>query len=151
MGRGTMRQGYTDHPPPRPYPLPFVGARVRRSIADCLDVLDLLKIMLLLWSGGFDCGCVLRGADGKDSELGRVLRVLQEVGIDRHRLVVTEMRMKKALAGGLLDLVKLCRAQGCPWDKDTCSAAARGGHLNVLRLITEQGLHWVVSTGMDEE
>ena len=31
---------------------------------------------------------------------------------------------------------------GCPWDTDTCSAAAAAGHLAVLQWAVQQGAPW---------
>eukprot|EP00873_Tetraselmis_striata_P009726 jgi/Tetstr1/429990/TSEL_019851.t1 len=34
------------------------------------------------------------------------------------------------------------RGHGCPWDEGTCSAAAEGGHLELLQWAREQGCPW---------
>tara|TARA_B110000046_G_scaffold93492_1_gene101435 strand:- start:44 stop:256 length:213 start_codon:yes stop_codon:yes gene_type:complete len=41
--------------------------------------------------------------------------------------------------GGHLEVLKWARANGCPWDEDTCEAAAEGGQLEVLE--------WAVANG----
>jgi len=30
-------------------------------------------------------------------------------------------------------VLQWARANGCPWDEDTCTSAAQGGHLEVLQ------------------
>ena len=34
------------------------------------------------------------------------------------------------------------RANGCPWDAETCKYAAFGGHLATLRWARENGCNW---------
>jgi hypothetical protein len=34
------------------------------------------------------------------------------------------------------------RAEQCPWDAAACESAARGGHLDLLRWLHEQGCPW---------
>jgi hypothetical protein len=34
------------------------------------------------------------------------------------------------------------RGQGCPWEKEVCVYAAKGGHLEVLQWAREQGCPW---------
>ena len=36
----------------------------------------------------------------------------------------------------------MLRADGCPWDWSTCSAAAKGGHLEVLQWARANGCPW---------
>jgi hypothetical protein len=38
-----------------------------------------------------------------------------------------------------LDVLQWARGNGCPWDKETCSKAARGGHFELLQWAWEQG------------
>jgi hypothetical protein len=38
------------------------------------------------------------------------------------------------------------RANGCPWDELTCSCAAAGGHLEVLKWAHENGGPWSAGT-----
>ena len=47
-----------------------------------------------------------------------------------------------AARGGHLDCLRYLHEQGCPWDKYTCSEAARGGHLDCLKYAHEQGCPW---------
>jgi hypothetical protein len=44
--------------------------------------------------------------------------------------------------GGHLEMLKYARSNGCPWDEGTCAAAARGGHLDVLRWARANGCPW---------
>jgi len=39
-------------------------------------------------------------------------------------------------------VLQWARANGCPWDVDTCSSAARGGHLHVLQWARAAGCPW---------
>ena len=40
----------------------------------------------------------------------------------------------------------MLRADGWPWDRDTCSAAALGGHLEVLQWACANGCPWDIRT-----
>ena len=53
-----------------------------------------------------------------------------------------------AARGGHLGLLRLLRERGCAWDERTCAAAARGGHLDCLRYAHEQGCPWDRRTPM---
>ena len=50
-----------------------------------------------------------------------------------------------ASVGNLAELQKL-RAEGYPWDPDTCARAAGGGHLEVLKWARENGCPWNIVT-----
>jgi hypothetical protein len=41
-----------------------------------------------------------------------------------------------------LSVLQWARENGCPWDEDICSAAAKGGHLSVLQWARENGCKW---------
>jgi hypothetical protein len=59
-----------------------------------------------------------------------------------------------AARGGHLEMLKYARANGCPWDEGTCAAAARGGHLEVLQWARANGCPWdyrVVMIQADDE
>lgn len=43
---------------------------------------------------------------------------------------------------GHLDTLKWARLKGCPWDQDTCSGAACGGHLHILKWARNLGCPW---------
>jgi hypothetical protein len=49
------------------------------------------------------------------------------------RLSRREYLRQATARSGQLEELKVLRADGWPWDRDTCSAAARGGHLEVLQ------------------
>ena len=39
-------------------------------------------------------------------------------------------------------MLQWARANGCPWNEWTCTAAAKGGHLEVLQWARENGCPW---------
>ena len=43
---------------------------------------------------------------------------------------------------GKIESLTCVRANGCPWDKWTCAAAALGGHLDVLQWARQNGCPW---------
>ena len=47
-----------------------------------------------------------------------------------------------------MDVLKWLREEGCPWEEETCSEAAKGGHLNVLKYAHENGCPWNEETCM---
>ena len=47
-----------------------------------------------------------------------------------------------AAMGGHLDVLKWLREGGCPWDESTTYAASEGGHLGVLKYAHESGCPW---------
>ena len=141
-------------PPPheqRRYPLPFVGAKVRRFIGGFMPLLQRLLCQLLLGAGGFDLGTVqaLREDHPTDPD-ARALRILQGKAEPLpwwfRVLAGRETWMVQAARDGVLELVKGLRAEGCPWDEWTCSAAAGGGHLEVLQWARAEGCPWNAET-----
>jgi len=44
--------------------------------------------------------------------------------------------------GGGLEVLKHVRDQGCEWSEETCSAAAQGGHLEILKWARANGCDW---------
>lgn len=49
---------------------------------------------------------------------------------------------------GRLDLLKICRSNGCPWNKQVFSDAARSGNLEIIKYLKENGCpcdEWVCS------
>jgi hypothetical protein len=79
-------------------------------------------------------------------ELGclSALRRLQRRG----RLSTEERKYfcEAAARGGHLEELKVLRANGCPWDEQTCSHAAAGGNLEVLQWARANGCPWSVWT-----
>ena len=75
-------------------------------------------------------------------ELGclSALRRLQRRG----RLSTEERKYfcEAAARGGHLEELKVLRANGCPWDEQTCSHAAAGGNLEVLQWAHANGCPW---------
>ena len=39
----------------------------------------------------------------------------------------------RAAENGHLEVLKWARANGCPWNEETCRAAASSGHLEMLK------------------
>ena len=52
-----------------------------------------------------------------------------------------EETCEAAAKGGHLEVLQWARQNGCPWNELTCSAAA-GGHLDVLQWAHENGCPW---------
>ena len=53
-----------------------------------------------------------------------------------------ENMMMEAAASGNLELVRWLRAEGCPWNRWTCSYAVERGRVKVLRWVRENGALW---------
>lgn len=51
-----------------------------------------------------------------------------------------------AASGGHLEVLQWARSQGCPWDSDTCSAAALNGHLALLQWARSEDCPWNCGT-----
>ena len=47
-----------------------------------------------------------------------------------------------AVGRGKIESLKCLRANGCPWNEDTCAFAAYGGHLEVLQWAHQHGCEW---------
>ena len=47
-----------------------------------------------------------------------------------------------AAYGGNLEVLQWARANGCPWDEETCTCAASGGHLEVQQWARANGCPW---------
>jgi hypothetical protein len=47
-----------------------------------------------------------------------------------------------AADGGHLEVLRYAHEHGCPWTSYTCDRAAEGGHLEVLRYAHEHGCEW---------
>ena len=60
----------------------------------------------------------------------------------RGRLSRKKDLCEDAARGGHLEVLKLARENGCPWDEETCADAAEGGHLEVLQWARENGCPW---------
>ena len=58
------------------------------------------------------------------------------------RLSRQEYLCEAAARGGHLEELKVLRANGCPWDEQTCSHAAAGGNLVVLQWARANGCPW---------
>ena len=51
-----------------------------------------------------------------------------------------------AAKGGQLEVLQWARANGCPWDEETCAFATIGGHLEVLQWLHANGCPWDTDT-----
>ncbi len=51
-------------------------------------------------------------------------------------------------ANGYLSLLKWARENKCPWDEDTCTAAAKIGHLEILKWLRANKCPWGKNTCM---
>ena len=70
-------------------------------------------------------------------------------GLVRKNVIGTQSTCSEAARGGHLDVLKWARQAGCEWDADTCSEAARGGHLDVLKWARQAGCEWDADTCSD--
>ena len=64
---------------------------------------------------------------------------------DRHTRGVLKSKRylcEAAAKGGHLEVLKWARENGCPWDENTCAYAALGGHLEVMKWARENGCPW---------
>jgi len=59
-----------------------------------------------------------------------------------------ELACAQGARGGHLDIVKWLREQGCHWDSSTADGAA-GGHLDLLKWARKEGCPWHTSTFRD--
>ena len=53
---------------------------------------------------------------------------------------------KRQAEGGHLEILRWAHENGCPWDEDTCAAAARCEDLAVLQWLRENGCPWDAET-----
>jgi len=58
------------------------------------------------------------------------------------RLRLGQEDVRKAAAGGHLEVLMWAREHGCNWDEFTCAFAAEGGHLEVSQWVREHGCPW---------
>jgi hypothetical protein len=54
----------------------------------------------------------------------------------------TEKLARRAVKIGRLDILNMCRDNGCPWDNWTFSAAAKGGDMEIVRYLKDNGCPW---------
>ena len=84
----------------------------------------------------------------------------QEIGINDYKIYATSnyalfwahnkygntiwsQQLSRELArNGLLASLKLAKSKSCPWDEYTCSRAAFGGHLEILKWLRNLGCLW---------
>ena len=50
----------------------------------------------------------------------------------------SEAAVEQAAKGGHLEVVQWLRQNGCPWNSTTCYLAAKGGHLDVFKWLRDQ-------------
>ena len=78
-----------------------------------------------------------------DQETERELAKEVENRIEEALSAIVPGRVVTAAArGGHLECMKYLHENGCPWDKSVCEAAAEGGHLESLKYLYENGCPW---------
>ena len=60
-------------------------------------------------------------------------------------LSMSKRTCSSAAEGGHLEVLKWLRSQGCPWDESACAYAAEGGHLDVLEWAIDTGCPYLVN------
>ena len=92
---------------------------------------------------------VLRGADIAslcDQETERELAKEVENRIEEALSADVWKSCTAAARGGHLERLKHLHENGYPWDKWACTRAARGGHLECLKYLHENGCPWDKNT-----
>merc|ERR1711977_205804 len=70
-------------------------------------------------------------------------RVQKRSGRELKKRIPKKLRNCTAAArGGHLELMKYLHEEGCPWGERTCQMAAKGGHLEMLKYAHEKGCPW---------
>merc|ERR1719313_1168234 len=105
---------------------------------------DLATIKWLRSKGKhFDQFCVADAAGRGHLEAIKEMRRSKEPGTDESaRARWSEDAVEKAAKGGHLEVVQWLRQNGCPWDSMTSFHAAHGGHLEVLQWVRQNGCPW---------
>lgn len=67
---------------------------------------------------------------------------LSELGLDSWDQACAQPMPKR----GIWKKLKLVRNSGCEWDSETCSAAARCGHVHILKYARGNGCEWNTNT-----
>ncbi len=62
--------------------------------------------------------------------------------IKRMKCPITRQTCWAAAEGGHLNILQYIKSQAYPWDEFTCMSAARRGHLNILKYLRDQGCPW---------
>ena len=66
------------------------------------------------------------------------VRILRDHATGEDKKLLDAETCKAAAKGGHLDVLKWLRSQNCHWSEDTCRDAASGGHLDVLKWLRSQ-------------
>ena len=89
---------------------------------------------------------VLRGADIAALYDQETECELAKEAENRIEEALSEIRANKsctaAARGGHLECLKYLHENGCPWDEETCGRAAAFGHLECLKYLYENGCPW---------
>ncbi|WZN59355.1 ankyrin repeat protein [Chloropicon roscoffensis] len=101
---------------------------------------DLATIKWLRSKGKhFDQFCVADAAGRGHLEAIKEMRRSKARGTDESaRARWGEDAVEQAAKGGHLEVVQWLRQNGCPWNSTTCYLAAKGGHLDVLKWLRDQ-------------
>ena len=71
-----------------------------------------------------------------------------DAGLARERVPLGRVYVQIRCRGGHLEVLKYLHENGCPWGEYTCRSAAEGGHLEVLKYAHENGCPWDEGTCM---
>ena len=87
----------------------------------------------------FDQFCVADAAGRGHLEAIKEMRRSKARGTDESsRARWSVEAVEQAAKGGHLEVVQWLRQNGCPWDSRTCFCAAAGGHLEILKWARSQ-------------
>ncbi|KAF0770833.1 Uncharacterized protein FWK35_00018171, partial [Aphis craccivora] len=101
-----------------------VRDRVNLYIAGLLNVRD-----ALLKSNGYDCIGICRQLV-QNNDLNGLKFIYNNRHIWIGYKIWDEKTCSLAAKGGYLDCLQYAHENGCPWNRETCEAAAEYGHLN---------------------
>ena len=89
------------------------------------------------------CSCFLTNKAAEKGHLEMVKWLLKLAQEDRWRnRNFNEWTCVAATQGGHLEILKMLRQNGCGWNQWVCLTAARNGHLEVLKWARENGAPW---------
>ena len=121
---------------------------LRAAYKGNLDVLVWIKsdspVRLNVVCGGYGR---ISGSPCNEAARGGQLKVLQWLRSDAGGKCGWNKRTCTFAAGGNhLELLKWARQNDCPWNAATCSSAALNGHLDLLKWVRKKGCLWNTDT-----